>query len=336
MKAMKILHAIGSAIAIVGLMFVLLKVGQVTCERLRDWCEKKVERVSLPEFAARVTPVLPKPKPPTLPPDYSVFTLCYHDFRERPNRWSISPKRLEAHIQTLKALGFSFLTMSEAVDLLTGRWNGHLPERAVVITVDDGFRSAYTVLFPLLKRYNAKATLFVYTEWIGKTPAALTWEQLREMAQSGLVEIASHTVTHIYPRRLKRSLSGEQFKRRMEWEFVQSKRELEQKLGVKVEGLAYPGGYVEETLKALAREAGYRWAVVINPKPITVGADLYALPRYGVSSETTVAALKAWVTKQSFQLVQHSRRSEKTGKTTANMRRARGKLSARITAHRSR
>jgi peptidoglycan/xylan/chitin deacetylase (PgdA/CDA1 family) len=226
--------------------------------------------------------------------------------------------------------------MSEVVDLLTGRWNGHLPEKAVVITVDDGFRSAYTVLFPLLKRYNAKATLFVYTEWIGKTPAALTWEQLREMAQSGLVEIASHTVTHIYPRRLKRSLSGEQFKRGMEWEFVQSKRELEQKLGVKVEGLAYPGGYVEETLKALARKAGYRWAVVINPKPITVSADLYALPRYGVSSETTVAALKAWVTKQSFQLVQHSHRAKKTGKTTANMRRARGKLSARITAHRSR
>ena len=336
MKKIELLRAIGSTVAILGLLFVMFEAGWVTYERLRNWQVRANERVSLPKLDRKVTPILPKLKPPTLPPNYSIFALCYHDFRERPNRWSISPKRLEAHIQTLKALGFSFLTMSEAVDLLTGRWNGHLPERAVVITVDDGFRSAYTVLFPLLKRYNAKATLFVYTEWIGKTPAALTWEQLREMAQSGLVEIASHTVTHIYPRRLKRSLSGEQFKRRMEWEFVQSKRELEQKLGVKVEGLAYPGGYVEETLKALARKAGYRWAVVINPKPITVGADLYALPRYGVSSETTVAALKAWVTKQSFQLVQHSRRSEKTGKTTANMRRARGKLSARITAHRSR
>jgi len=336
MKAIKILHAIGSTIAIVGLMLVLLKAGQVTCERMRDWCEKKIERVSLPEFGAKVTPVLPKPKPPPLPPGYSIFVLCYHDFRERPNRWSISPKRLEAHIQTLKALGFSFLTMSEAVDLLTGRWNGRSPEKAVVITVDDGFRSAYTVLFPLLKRYNAKATLFVYTEWIGKTSAALTWEQLREMAQSGLVEIASHTVTHTYPRRLKRSLSNEQFKRRVEWEFVQSKRELEQKLGVKVEGLAYPGGHVDETLKALARKAGYRWAAVVNPEPITVSVDLYALPRYGVSSETTVAALKAWVTKQSIQLVRHSHRAKKTGKTTANMRLARNKLSIRITAHRSR
>jgi len=329
MKANKILHAVGSAIAIVGLMLVLLKAGQVTYERMRDWCEEKIERVSLPEFTAKVTPVLPKPKPPPLPPGYSIFVLCYHDFRERPNRWSISPKRLEAHIQTLKALGFSFLTMSEAVDLLTGRWNGHLPEKAVVITVDDGFRSAYTVLFPLLKRYNAKATLFVYTEWIGKTSAALTWEQLREMAHSGLVEIASHTVTHTYPRRLKRSLSDEQFKRRIEWEFVQSKRELEQKLGVKVEGLAYPGGHVDETLKALARKAGYQWAAAINPKPITVGVDFYALPRYGVSLKTMVATLKVWVTKQPIQLVSHSGKVKEARKASSNAKLAHNRKSNR-------
>jgi Predicted xylanase/chitin deacetylase len=336
MKAIKILHAIGSAIAIVGLMLVLLKTGQVTYERVKDWHEKKTKQVSLPNFGAKVVPTLPKPKPPTLPPDYSIFALCYHDFRERPSKWSISPKRLETHIQTLKALGFSFLTMSEVVDLLTGRWNGRLPERAVVITVDDGFQSAYTVLLPLLKRYNAKATLFVYTSWIGKTPGALTWEQLREMVQSGLVEIASHTVTHVYPRRLKRSLSDEQFKRRIEWEFVQSKRELERRLGVKVEGLAYPGGHVDETLKALARKAGYRWAAVINPKPITVSTDLYALPRYGVSSGTTVAALKAWVTKQPIQLVRYPEQVKEVGKATTNAKLARNKFSTRTGARRSR
>ena len=334
MKAIKVLHAIGSTIAIVGLILVLLKTGQVTYERVKNWHEEKTKQVSLPKFDAKVVPTLPKPKP--LPPGYSILALCYHDFRERPSKWSISPKQLEAHIQTLKALGFSFLTMSEAVDLLTSQWNGRLTERAVVITVDDGFQSAYTVLLPLLKRYNAKATLFVYTSWIGKTPGALTWEQLREMVQSGLVEIASHTVTHVYPRRLKRSLSDEQFKRRIEWEFVQSKRELERRLGVKVEGLAYPGGHVDETLKALARKAGYRWAAVINPKPITVSTDLYALPRYGVSSGTTVAALKAWVTKQPIQLVRYPEQVKGVGKATTNAKLARNKFSTRTGARRSR
>jgi len=317
-KTIELFRAIGSTIAIVGLLLVIFEAGWITCERLRNWQVKATESVSLPKFEEKVIPVLPKPKHPVLPPDYSIFVLCYHDFREQPNRWSISPKRLEAHIQTLRALGFSFLTMSEAVDLLTGQWNGHLPEKAVVITADDGFRSAYTVLFPLLKHYNAKATLFVYTEWIGKTPRALTWEQLREMAHSGLVEIASHTVTHIYPRRLKRSLSNEQFKRRIEWEFIQSKRELEQKLGVKVEGLAYPGGHVDETLKKLAQRAGYRWAAAINPKPITVGVDFYVLPRYGVSLKTTVVMLKAWVTKQPIQLVRYSKQAKKVKKASAS------------------
>jgi len=53
MKAIKILHAIGSAIAIVGLMLVLLKTGQVTYERVKDWHEKKTKQVSLPNFGAK-------------------------------------------------------------------------------------------------------------------------------------------------------------------------------------------------------------------------------------------------------------------------------------------
>jgi len=330
MKTIELLRAIGSTIAIVGLLLVIFEAGRITYERLRNWQVKATESVSLPKLEGKVIPVLPKPKPPALPPDYSIFVLCYHDFREQPNKWSISPKRLEAHIQTLKSLGFSFLTVSEAVDLLAGRWNGHLPRKAVVITVDDGFQSAYSVLFPLLKRYNAKATLFVYTDWIGKTPSALTWEQLREMAQSGLVEIASHTVTHTYPRRLKRSLSNEQFKRRIEWEFVQSKQVLEQKLGVKVEGVAYPGGHVDETLKKLAQKSGYRWAAVINPKPIRVGVDFYALPRYGVNLKTTVATLKAWVTKQPIQLVSHSGKVKEAKKARSNRKLAHNRKSTHI------
>ncbi len=250
-------------------------------------------------------PVVTKPVPPPLqpvPPGYKIFVLCYHEFRPQTNRWAITPRRLEAHLQMLKALGFTFLTMSEAVDLMQGHWRGPLPKRAVAITVDDGYQSAYTVLFPLLKRYKAKATLFVYTEWIGKGRGALTWEQLREMAASGLVEIASHTVTHPYPRWLHRRLPPEQYRRTMLWEFEQSKRLLEKQLGNRIVGLAYPGGYVDGALKALAQRAGYRWAVAINPKPFTAATNPYAIPRYAVSEATTVVALRAWVLGQPLQL----------------------------------
>lgn len=309
MRPKGIIHAVGWGVAFAGLMFAVFKAGQMTWKRWVEWSEGVNRRVIIPSPDKRIL-VAPPPQP--LPPGYAVFILCYHDFREKPNKWSITPQRLEAHLQTLKALGFTFLTVSEAVELLLGRWHGPLPERVVVITVDDGFQSAYTILFPLLKRYKAKATLFIYTDWIGKRRGALTWEQLREMAQSGLVEIASHTVTHPYPRRLKRNLSYEQYRDRMKSEFEQSKRELEQKLGIKISGIAYPSGQIDGTMKALAQQAGYKWAVVVNPEPVTVNFDRYAIPRYGVSSETTVAMLKTWVTRQPAQLVRFSGKTEKT------------------------
>ncbi|MCS7263824.1 MAG: polysaccharide deacetylase family protein [Armatimonadetes bacterium] len=290
---------VGWFLAFSALISALFGAMRMTFERLAIRRQEEAAKAVLKPVDKPV-PIVSSPviKPVPLPSDYAVFVLCYHDFQEKPSKWSITPERLEAHIQTLKAWGFSFLTVSEAVKLLKGRWQGNLPKRAVVITVDDGFQSAYSVLFPLLKRYGAKATLFIYTEWVGKSEGSLTWEQLREMAQSGLVEIASHTVTHAYPRNLKRKLTVEKYKRKMEWEFVQSKLELERRLGIKVEGLAYPGGFVDGTLKALAQRAGYKWAAVINPKPMTANFDRYAIPRYGVSAETTVAALKAWVTRQ--------------------------------------
>lgn len=317
MKPGTFTRTVGSVIAVACLIFALFKAGQMTWERWNNWGKRSQESplLSRVDKSVSFTPMKPAP---VLPQGYSVFILCYHDFGEKPSKWSITPQRLEAHLQTLKDLGFSFLTVSEAVDLMTGRWHGDLPERAVVITVDDGFCSAYTILFPLLKRYGAKATLFVYTDWIGKTRRALTWEQLREMAQSGLVEIASHTVTHTYPRRLKRALSHEQFRQRMLWEFVQSKKELEERLGVNVNGLAYPGGQADGTIKELAKKAGYRWAMVINPEPMTANSDLYSLPRYGVNSETSVATLKAWVTKQPIQLAHYRKQNKKVSVNNAN------------------
>lgn len=312
MKAKEFVHAIGWSIAITGLTLAIFEAGRTTWKRWVEWGARTQLNEIATTFDGQTSAASTQPQ--SLPPDYPVFVLCYHDFRETPIKWSISPQRLEAHLQTLKALGFTFLTVSELVDLLSGKWERPLPKRVVAVTVDDGFRSAYEVLFPLLKRYNVKVTLFVYTSWIGKGKGALTWEQLREMVESGLVEIASHTVTHPYPKRLKRSLSHEQYRDRMRWEFEQSKRELEQKLGIKVKGIAYPGGQIDGTMKALAQQTGYLWAVTVNPKPVTVGFDRYAIPRYGVNSATTVAVLKAWVLKQPIRMARFRAKTAKAVK----------------------
>ena len=68
-------------------------------------------------------------------------------------------------------------------------------EKPVILTFDDGYDDNYTELFPLLQKYNAKATIFVIPKAIG-TPHKMTAEQIYELSRSGLVSIQSHTYSH--------------------------------------------------------------------------------------------------------------------------------------------
>lgn len=256
-----------------------------------------------PQLAKRSKP--PKEESTTTfkpPVGYAIPILCYHDFREGGKHayWAIPPKRFETHLQMLTAMGFTFLKMSEAVELMQGRWNKPIPRRPIVITIDDGFRSAYTVAYPLLRKYKAKATLFVYTNAIGKF--GLSWDQLREMIQSGIVEVASHTVSHMHPKRL-RKLSRDAYRERLAYEFTTSKKILEENLGITVNGLAYTGGVADTVAVEMAREAGYRWAVKIAPLPMTAQTNLYLIPRYGISRQTTTMVLKAWLSQPRYGVV---------------------------------
>ena len=65
----------------------------------------------------------------------------------------------------------------------------------MAITIDDGYRSVYDLAYPILKKHNFTATLFIYTDFVDNSPNALTWEQLRELAQAGF-EVEAHTITH--------------------------------------------------------------------------------------------------------------------------------------------
>lgn len=247
------------------------------------------------ETAVSAPPAITPRRPPSIQKTRlrsyfpTAFILCYHDITPKVSRFALSPRQFEAHLRMLKAHGFTFLTVSELVALLDGKWTGAVPRRVVAITIDDGFRSAYTVAFPLLRKYQAKATLFIYTRWVGETKSALTWAQLKEMAQSGLVEIASHSVTHAYPTKLRRVLRPIAYQQRWLWELQASKEALERHLGITVCGLAYPGGQVDETLKLLARQVGYEWAVTINPKLVTPCCDRYALPRFGMDRTVSLS-----------------------------------------------
>lgn len=124
----------------------------------------------------------------------------------------------------------------------------------IVLTFDDGYEDFYTEVFPLLKKYNYKATLYIIINKLG-APGYLTREQVRELAASDLVEIASHTFNHPDLRALK--------DKDAKFEITASKKILEQISGRPVTSFAYPFGYYQTDFFSLASSSGYTNAVSV-------------------------------------------------------------------------
>src|SRR5450756_1904357 len=95
-------------------------------------------------------------------------------------------------LKFLKDQGYTIIPLNQLVAYLLGK-DPPPPSRAVVITADDGHRSVFTDMFPLVRQYNCPVTLFIYPSAISNATYALTWDQLREMQSSGLFDIESHT-----------------------------------------------------------------------------------------------------------------------------------------------
>ncbi len=144
-----------------------------------------------------------------LPLSARAFTvLCYHDVAESVSDVdgnAISADRLVQHFSWLRANGFSVISIDDL--LAAQRGERPLPDRAVLLSFDDGYVSFYTHVYPLLKAFDYPAVLALVGSWLdapegstviyGDQPVSrrnfMTWEQLREVARSGLVEIASHS-----------------------------------------------------------------------------------------------------------------------------------------------
>lgn len=207
------------------------------------------------------------------PPPYGVSgdgiqtvpVLCYHRFGSGNSKMIVSPERFEAQLAWLAREHYKVLRLGELQAFLEGR--AALPARSVLITVDDGYDSFHRHAFPLLRKYGMPATLFVVSDSIG-TRDGLSWAQLREMAESGLVEIQAHSKTH---RNLIERPPGESdaaYRQALVTELRQPRTLLERQLaaaGVKVRNFAYPYGDSNDiVLEALPRE-GYEMAFTVNP-----------------------------------------------------------------------
>ena len=210
--------------------------------------------------------------------------LTYHNFTEdEGSSYNINIVEFKKQMDYLSAHNYSVISLSELVE---GLKQGELPYKPVVITIDDGFKSTYTLAYPVLKKYNFPATLFLYTNFIEKNNSSLTWEEIREMTKNN-IEIGSHTLSHCNLLKYKKNENYETYLARIRREIFLSKEILEGKIGRKVKFFAYPYGAYSSTIKDLAIQAGHEGIVNANSINNTLTADSFSLNRqiiFGQSS----------------------------------------------------
>ena len=184
----------------------------------------------------------------------TVPVLCYHQFSHKRNTniMFVSEDAFEQQMSYLKSNGYNVISMKQLLDFVEYRLRP--PKNSVVITIDDGWKSAKTIAYPILKKYGFTAVLFVYTDLIKSKPnsVALSWDELRQLKESGVFEVESHTTTHSDLSKV----SDEQLHR----ELVESQRLIASRVGESPLTLAYPYGVFNDRVVDAVMKNGYRAA----------------------------------------------------------------------------
>ena len=226
--------------------------------------------------------------------------LMYHMVRAhidgaKFNKLRVEPKEFEKQVAWMKAEGFHFVTMQE----LQKNWGKH-PEKTVAITFDDGYLDNLENAYPILEKYQAKATIYIVVDRHDRDwstykkahhnsgelarEAKLNDKQVQFLANSSLVEIGSHTMTHANLNKLDdvECLA----------ELTQSKQQLENLTAKSVTSFAYPFGIYSQRDVILVKQAGYSNAVTTEEGIDGLDPDFMQLQRIKISGKDSMFAVK--------------------------------------------
>lgn len=218
--------------------------------------------------------------------------LCYHQFSpgaKAHNQLAVAAQVFEEQLAYLARNGYQVIPLAELDAILSRKLP--IPEKTVVLTIDDGYRSIYTIAYPLLKKYNVPATVFLYTDFVGGN-AALSWRQLQEMRDSGLIDVQSHTRTHASLAATNNDADQSRYKARVRDEIQQAEKMLERHLGKTPRYLSYPYGDSSDYAVGLLRKSGYALAMTVERGANPSFADPYLLRRTMVYNNHTLDDFK--------------------------------------------
>lgn len=222
-----------------------------------------------------------------------IIAFCFHDVRDQvfehydPDTTAVSTANLVAYFSWLKEHGYVPISIDEILMAKAGKRD--LPEKPVLLTFDDGLKSVYSRVFPILKLFRYPAVVNVEVSWIeskkknivqyGEKQLGygdfLTWEQVKEMVNSGLVEIGTHSydlhkgvlgnpqgniqpaaTTRIYDPESKTYEGDDDYTKRIETDLLKSIETIEKQTGIKPRVIAWPFGEYNKTTMKIAQSIG--------------------------------------------------------------------------------
>ncbi|MFC7286519.1 poly-beta-1,6-N-acetyl-D-glucosamine N-deacetylase PgaB [Herminiimonas glaciei] len=262
------------------------------------------------------------------PQSYRV--LCYHDVRDNvretfkvwPEATAVDTRDLAAQLSWLDQNGYHPVSLQQIIDARAGK--KPLPEKAILLTFDDGFESMYTKVFPLLKQFGFPALIAIVGDWI-QTPqdqsvqfgdikaprkAFVNWDQVREMQASGLIEVASHShslhkgiignpqgnmmpaaITRFYWPQNKQYESDEAYTKRIRADLERSASLIEKEIGKRPRAMVWPYGANSQIANKIAAEVGMPISLNLEPGPNTPNDDPNYIRRTLVVFDTELNGL---------------------------------------------
>lgn len=207
--------------------------------------------------------------------------LMYHNIDIPPKEAKlkslyVKPKKFDNQIKFLKKFGYDFIS-SDNLNKET--------KKSILLTFDDAFKDFYKNALPIIKKYNAKAIVFVpvnlvgtFNQWdyekLNVKKAVMNWDEIKDLVKEG-IEIGSHTLNHPFLTKIPIAQS--------KLEIEDSKKILEDKLGIEVKSFCYPYGDYDEKIKELVIKAGYKYAFTTKEGDLKESADFFEIKRIMVS-----------------------------------------------------
>jgi peptidoglycan/xylan/chitin deacetylase (PgdA/CDA1 family) len=250
--------------------------------------------------------------PPSLP---TLPVICYHRFGEEDgsDNLKISARRLAEELRWLKREGYKSISLAQAREFLRGGEGGEpLPAKPIIFSVDDGYRSGWSVGGPIFAKYGFKAVYFVITDQVAAAKNFLGWEDLRGILAKGF-EVQSHTADHTNlgkPLSFKIPIESEglgaefaakhvskmetplDYHTRLRGELEGSRKKLEERLGIRADTLAYPFGAYNPVVESYARDAGYDLVMSVSGGVNVPGDNPLRVRRIIIVGHPSLASFK--------------------------------------------